>query len=325
MDRVAGRKIMPCSVTRRLRMGPADLSAYERLARRHYRADRVCAAVGVWAVWDDHPLRFDSEAPVAVIVYAMPVANLALRRAALGPVLDGLSRSLRLQWLNAHVRTIRRVVVDPRYRGLGLASRLVRETRTQLGVPIIEALATMGHVHPFFERAGMRAFCAPPTRHVAQMAAALEAVGVGSRWWVDPAAVHRRIGRLDMRERAFLDEQMKRFCAAYGMRRHMSAGPERTAYVLSRLSERPVYYVWTRPGWEEGQSDEGQRPLRRGADESSTLAKGGRIASADGWTGFNHDRVDRPGSVGGASGRCEPHVAAAAKAAGRSHPTHRSV
>jgi len=309
-------------MTKRLRIGRADLSAYERLARHHYRADRVCAAAGVWAVWDDHPLRFDREVPVGVIVYAMPVVNLALRRAVLGPLLEGLSRSLRLQWLNAYVRTIRRVVVDPRYRGLGLASRLVRETRTQLGVPIIEALATMGHVHPFFERAGMRAFCAPPTRHVAQMAAALEAVDLGSRWWVDPAAVHRRFGRLDTRERAFLDEQMKRFCAAYGTRRHMLAGPERTAYVLSRLSERPVYYVWTRPGWEEGQGDEGRRSLRGRADESWTLAKGGRIASADGWTGFNHDRVDRPGAALGASGRCEPHVAAVAKAAGRSHPTH---
>ncbi len=325
MDRVARRGIIPCSVTRRLRIGRADLSAYERLARHHYRTDRVCAAAGVWAVWDDHPLRLDREAPVAVIVYAMPVVNLALRRAALGPALEGLGRSLRLQWLNAHVRTIRRVVVDPRYRGLGLASRLVRETRTQLGVPIIEALATMGHVHPFFERAGMRAFCAPPTRHVTQMAAALEVVGLGPRWWVDPVAIHRRIGRLDTRQRAFLDEQMKRFCAAYGTRRHMSAGPERTAYVLSRLSERPVYYVWTRPGWEEGQSDDERRSSRGRADEGWTLARGGRTAGADGWTGFNHDRVDRPGSALGASGRCEPHVAAAAEAAGRSHPTHRSV
>jgi len=242
----------------RLRIGPADLRAYERLARYHYRAERVCAAAAVWAAWDDDPLRLDGGEPVGVIVYAMPVANLALRNAAFGGRLRGLDRSLRMQWLNAYVRTIRRVVVDPRYRGLGLASRLVRETLDQVGVPFVEALAVMGHVHPFFERAGMRAFRAPPARHVARMAAALETAGIDPRWWVDPAAVERRLRRL--RRVAdpmwgFLDAEMGRFCGGYGKRRHMSAGHERTVYVLSRLGERPAYYLWTRPGYEEGDDD----------------------------------------------------------------------
>jgi hypothetical protein len=50
------------------------------------------------------------------------------------------------------------VIIEPRFRSLGQAVRLVKETMPLMNVPFIEALAVMGRVNPFFEKAGMTRF-----------------------------------------------------------------------------------------------------------------------------------------------------------------------
>jgi len=62
----------------------------------------------------------------------------------------------RAAFVNAHVRTISRVVVHPQFRGLGLASELVRKLIEVCPTRYVEASAVMAHVHPFFAAAGMR-------------------------------------------------------------------------------------------------------------------------------------------------------------------------
>ncbi|MFB3891108.1 MAG: ATP-binding cassette domain-containing protein [Phycisphaerae bacterium] len=64
--------------------------------------------------------------------------------------------------LNAEMELISRVIVHPAYRGLGMAVALVRHALATARTPWMEALATMGRVNPFFERAGMTAWHAPP-------------------------------------------------------------------------------------------------------------------------------------------------------------------
>ncbi|MDY6913509.1 MAG: ATP-binding cassette domain-containing protein [Planctomycetota bacterium] len=64
--------------------------------------------------------------------------------------------------LNAEIETISRVVVHPIFRGCGLAVRLVRHALGCAETPWMEALAAMGGLHPFLEKAGMTAhgrFC----------------------------------------------------------------------------------------------------------------------------------------------------------------------
>ena len=72
------------------------------------------------------------------------------------------------------------------YRGCGLAVRLVRDALAGAETPLMEALAAMGRVHPFFERAGMAAYPLPPDRPTARLLSAAEAVGLSRR---DLAAV----------------------------------------------------------------------------------------------------------------------------------------
>ena len=185
--------------------------------------------------------------PAGVIVYTMPNPRIELRTLATDGAFSGLDRQTELELLNRHVRCIARVIVEPRFRGIGLAVRLVRETMPRLGVPIIEALGVMPRVNPFLERAGLKSV-APrvPVEHV-ELLEALGAVGIEEDDFIDPQAVQEKLGRLAGPADDFIEARMQRFLKSHGSRRTMPAGIERTRYVLGKLTHRPVYYIWFNP------------------------------------------------------------------------------
>jgi hypothetical protein len=77
-------------------------------------------------------------------------------------------------------------VVHPQWRGLGLAVRLVRQALATMTTPYTEALAAMGRVHPFFERAGMSPTLLPPDAVSRRLVSAAELAGLSQ---ADLAAV----------------------------------------------------------------------------------------------------------------------------------------
>jgi GNAT superfamily N-acetyltransferase len=144
---------------RSLSLRPGTIHDYDALARHHYRADRPATFVRVLVL-----LGGIDEPPAAVLVVSMPTLNGSWRAAAF-PALAPLLRDKRAsaRWINANLRAISRVVVDPRWRGLGLAKRIVRAYLRRPCTRFTEAIAAMGAFNPFFERAGMRPFaCAIP-------------------------------------------------------------------------------------------------------------------------------------------------------------------
>jgi len=236
-----------CSIARELQIVAGDMGDYEQLEAYHYRDDRPVAIKAVFALrprQPSHPLR---RRPAGVIVYAMPNPRVALRRQATGGVFAGLDRQTELALLNRNVRCIARVIVEPRFRGIGLASRLVRETMPRMEVPIVEALGVMPIVNPFLERAGMKAF-EPRTRveHV-EMLEALSTVGIEGHDLVDARAVQDKLDRLAEPTLEFLETHVQRFLRSHGRRRAMPSGLERTRYILGKLTERPAYYIWFHP------------------------------------------------------------------------------
>ncbi|MCA8989637.1 MAG: hypothetical protein KDA78_18460, partial [Planctomycetaceae bacterium] len=81
-----------------------------------------------------------------------PALSLRLRNRFFG--LSGKRTSLSCRALNGQVLTLSRVVLDPKYRGAGLSSSFVRRSCELSGSRFVEAVAEMGRVNPFFERAG---------------------------------------------------------------------------------------------------------------------------------------------------------------------------
>lgn len=95
---------------------------------------------------------------VGVLVVSRPTLNSGLRRLAWPGAYDTPDRGENARRLNAEVRTISRVIVTPSWRGVGVATRLVRAYLADPRTPRTEALAAMGLCSPFFERAGMRRY-----------------------------------------------------------------------------------------------------------------------------------------------------------------------
>jgi hypothetical protein len=122
-----------------------------------------------------------------------------------------------------------------------------------MNVPFIEGLAVMGRVNPFLEKAGMTRFDAPPSAGCARLIEALSAVGVDERDLIDPRTVQQKLNTmLDVRSSMldFIECEMTRFLQSYGQRRLMPPGIERTKFILSKLTDRPVYYLWRNPNLE---------------------------------------------------------------------------
>jgi len=231
-----------CSISENLQIVPGCLDDYKRLAHYHYRGSHPGPASAIFTL-----SRTGCKTPVGVIVYSTAPAVLELRKIATGHVFAGLDRSTQLSLINANIRRISRVVIEPRFRGLGLACRLVRETMPLVNVPIIETLAVMGWVNPFFERAGMKAYKAKPSAASVQFIEALSIIGVEQAGLIDPLQVQHKLERLGDCEARFIEREILHFLKSHGRRRDMPPGLERTRYILTKLTARPVYYIWFNP------------------------------------------------------------------------------
>lgn len=131
-------------------IGEGAWDEYAGLACFHYRAGRPATVAKVLAA------RSGGEVIGALVVSA-PTLNGVWRRLAWG---DRYSRGDRRECaarLNEEVRCVSRVVVEPRWRGVGIARALVRAYLDDALTARTEAVAAMGVACPFFERAGMRA------------------------------------------------------------------------------------------------------------------------------------------------------------------------
>ena len=229
-----------CSICKKLHVVRACLDDYKKLAHYHYRDGKLTAYAAIFA------LRFGDET-VGVIVYAMPSAGLELRNVAADNLFTGFDKRTHLALINNNIRRISRVIIEPRFRSLGLATRLVRETMPQVNVPIVEAIAVMGLVNPFFEKAGMKAYRAKMPARCVQLGEALSMVGIEKDLLIDPQKAQRRLSQLQGAEAEFIKLQIRKFLQSYGKRRQMQTGLERTIYTLSKLTLRPVYYIWFNP------------------------------------------------------------------------------
>jgi hypothetical protein len=118
----------------------------------------------------------------------------------------------------------------------------------KMDVPFVEGLAVMGRVNPFFEKAGMLAYKSQRSRRCVELIEAFSLVGIEEGELIDPEGVQKKLEQLGHKESKFIEFQTGEFLEAYGSRIGADNGFKRTAYVLSKLGERPVYYIWFNPG-----------------------------------------------------------------------------
>lgn len=236
-----------------LRLRRGSLADYAALSEHHYKARKPATAMRVLVLEDRRPTvvgrflsRGDESRVVAVLVESLPSLSCRMRDWALrdryGSHLGPRSRAM---LLNAEVRCISRVVVDPTWRGLGLAVRLVKSALADPTTRVTEALAAMGKVNPFFVRAGMTAYPRPAHAHDARLTAALARLGLHPRDLATLDATWQRLEGCDASDRCWLFKELHRW---YRLNSGRSADHETDPYqqlivARERLLLEPVYYL----------------------------------------------------------------------------------
>ena len=131
-----------CTVCRDVRVRVSGVEEYRRLSYLHYRAHEAPVPMGFYAVDVGGEL-------AGVIAYSYAPLRVKGRREAVGYVPD-------VGEVNRDWAAVSRVVVHPKYRGVGLGARLVRDSLPLVGRRHVELTAVMAQYNPFAERAGMR-------------------------------------------------------------------------------------------------------------------------------------------------------------------------
>lgn len=229
------------SLLGRIEIAIGEEADYRRLAHWHYRPGLPAMACRTRVARD----RRTGER-VGALVVTMPAINSAWRRWAWGDDYRTGDRARDVRRLNREVRRIARVVVDPRYRGIGLARRLVECELADPLTPRTEAIAAMGAFSPFFERAGMTAYPAPIGERSSRLLDVIAHAGVESWRLAQPRAAWARA--IEALPRGFLDGELERWRrssnAPKGLRR--STDPlEAFAAACRSIASEPMGYAHT--------------------------------------------------------------------------------
>jgi len=248
-----------CSLLAGIGIERGTAADWRRLAPLHYRSHHAGAITDVFRmVWRDPRGAGGAaggagrvgEVLVGVIVYSRSPLSLAARNRATGGRyrLGAACRASVGPLVNRELRIISRVVIAPNWRGLGLARRLVAETLDEVGTPYVEALAAMGRVHPFFERAGMTAYPQAPAPQGERLRAALESVGIDRMARRSAARLEAALGALGPAARRLADREIGRWARSYlAAKNHKTNAPGRRRVlelVARHLDAAPVYYLW---------------------------------------------------------------------------------
>lgn len=225
---------------------------YLALKVHHYRPGNPATMTRVFTIREDRPTATDrylssptTAQPIAVLVESLPALSCRLRDEALDGRYGHLRPKPRSALLNKELRCISRVIVDPRYRGMGLAVRLIRHALETATTRYTEALAVMGRVSPFFERAGMIAYERPALETAQRALAALHHVGIESRQLAVPTQVESHLALLPDTMRQWITRELQRWYRTASGRGAKPSPSLRTILLAAQQSllASPIYYL----------------------------------------------------------------------------------
>ena len=247
-----------CSLIKQISIRRCSYRSYKELSAFHYRAGNNPAVIAdVFGAFfkRSNGRGGNSERLVGIIIYARPALHLAMRnKATRGRYLPGKNASAAYRRLNREVKTIARVVVDPQFRGIGLAVRLVAETMPLVGTLYVESLAAMGKVNPFFEKAGMARWPSRVSKNSERFIAALRSVGIKRELIPSTELLENAIADLPEAQRDLVIKQMYTALDAYQRtwtsRVIKHDWPKDLKRVSANMLNQPEYFIWRNPNWQ---------------------------------------------------------------------------
>jgi GNAT superfamily N-acetyltransferase len=236
-----------------LELVEGSIADYNALEEHHYRAARPATATRVLAfrcASRSVAERFRGDRTgrqtVAVLIESLPSLACTMRNWALRDRYGNWQApQQRATMLNREVRVISRVVVHPCWRGIGLAVRLVRAALDKPTTLYTEALAAMGKVNPFFERAGMTAYHRPPHACDMRLTDAMHTVGLSPNDLARIDQMNAQINSLSTTQREWFYKELYRWYRQNGGRSVVHSTDQMTHMrtARQRLMLEPVYYL----------------------------------------------------------------------------------
>lgn len=185
---------------------------------------------------------------IAVIVYSSPLRDLRARtKATCGFFKQPASLSDQLKLINENILYVSRLVVDPRYRKLGLADWLWRETLKIQTIPIVESMTPLPVRKNWLERLGFQLHYNPTPQSIRKLKKAFEKAKLNQKCWNSPEIAQKRIDSLLKDDKIKLDRSLHHFLSNYRHREHMPDDIKRITFILSKIPYPNGYLIWFNP------------------------------------------------------------------------------
>lgn len=238
-----------------LHLETGEFGDFKRLAMFHYRSVRAGAVTTAYRLRHAAPTvvgrylsRAGEDRVVGVLLRCLPHLACRLRDIATGNRYRGFGQKAAADMLNREVRTITRVVIDPQWRGLGLAVRLVRHALEHGETIYTEALAAMGRVHPFCQRAGMVRYDRPPHPADARLMDVLHRLAIEPAHLASRRLVRERLAQQSESDGRWFGKELRHWyrAASYTTldRLDRLTFDDLLIAARDRLLTRPVYYLF---------------------------------------------------------------------------------
>lgn len=185
---------------------------------------------------------------IAVIVYSSPLRDLCARtKATAGFFKRPASLSERLRLINKNILYVSRLVIDPRYRRLGLADWLWRETLKLQTIPIVESLTPLPVRKDWLESLGFQLFYNKTPDSIRKLKNAFKKAGLSGSCLTIAEVAQKRIDYLLKDEKVRLEHSLHDFLSKYRSHEHAENNIKRTAYILSKIHYPNGYLIWFNP------------------------------------------------------------------------------
>ncbi len=243
-----------CSLIREMRVEKATMEDWRKLSVFHYRGHNVSVPRTILRLMRAQEL-------CGVIVFSYPPPACYGRRLMLP--------RMTMKELNMQLSIINRVVIQPKYRTVGLGAKLIRESLPLAGTRYVEMIAVMPKYNPFAEKAGMKKITEQKSsRSLLQLSQTVSELGfdlqlLGSERYVKAKLESLSLNQINQLKEAIIKNKHPRFKKEFAVGSHQPFGKTndftnfvqnadlikiaKLIKVLGILLQTKVYLFWPAP------------------------------------------------------------------------------
>jgi len=226
----------------------ATLDDYDALKKYHYVAGSIVPATSIFKVQAKAPYTNRMPNPIAVIVFRMPIPDIRSRTIATNGFFHRpQTNSKRLKLVNKYIRYAARLVVDPRFRRLGVAEMLQREALARQTVPIVETFTPIDKYNAMILKGNFKRYFQPAPEYHQVFKNVMFLINCPYTPQLLPSTLHKRIDCLSGEYRKMVEREIRIFLQHYKGRHEMQHGVPRCEFILDKLLFPQSYYIWFNP------------------------------------------------------------------------------